>query len=66
MPPRLRGRASLAAVALSALLLTGCTPSEPAEAGIPSTGDGGAPPRSPSWPSPRARSKPGIPRPSSA
>ena len=43
MPPRLRGRASLAAVALSALLLTGCTPSEPAEAGIPSTGDGGAP-----------------------
>ena len=43
MPPRLRGRASLAAIALSALLLTGCTPSEPAEAGAPSTGDGGAP-----------------------
>ena len=43
MPPRLRGRASLAAVALSALLLTGCTPSEPAEAGTPSAGDGGAP-----------------------
>lgn len=43
MPPRLRGRASLAAIALSALLLTGCTPSEPAEAGTPSAGDGGAP-----------------------
>lgn len=43
MPLRLRGRASLAAIALSALLLTGCTPSEPAEAGTPSTGDGGAP-----------------------
>ena len=41
--PLARLRAALPAAALSLLLLTGCTPSEPAEAGAPSTGDGGAP-----------------------